>query len=501
MRLRRGEPGAPIDHARKGVEIVSHIGARLGEAEGAGARDALSGCFDVGLAAAYAEQSVEDMVFFCEQGRAASLRAGSAYRAVEAAALRKPLLEALHSARAAHLASRRALAQARRVKDLRAARQHRAEMKTRAQAVEDAVRRIQREAKSAAAFLLPEPDSVETIQGRLGKAEALVYFASTTAEMYAVVLRRKAARMVRLGPSLEIAGIVDALLSGSRHIDPKHVDAMRRMIIDPLKLAGDVRRVLLSPAGTLSYVPLALLLQGKEIAYVPSATIHGLLREEHSKPGARVLGLGAPNYRALVDKRAQEAYAKRSERLTPLPATAVEVRAVADVTLLGDQATEARLRSTLAASARWRAVHFACHGLVDARNPMRSSLAVTPGGEDDGFLTCLEVYAMRIPADLAVLSACETSRGRVYKTDGVLGLAHSFMLAGAPRVLCSLWKVDDRATQALMVKFYELWNPKGEKEGLSATQALRAAQEHVRSKPEWAHPYYWGAWVLWGLPD
>ena len=74
------------------------------------------------------------------------------------------------------------------------------------------------------------------------------------------------------------------------------------------------------------------------------------------------------------------------------------------------------------------------------------------------------------------------------------------LFAGAPRVLCSLWKVDDEATQALMIKFYELWNPK-EGEGLAAPEALKQAQAHVRAQEKWKHPYYWAAWVLWGLPD
>jgi CHAT domain-containing protein len=74
------------------------------------------------------------------------------------------------------------------------------------------------------------------------------------------------------------------------------------------------------------------------------------------------------------------------------------------------------------------------------------------------------------------------------------------MFAGSPRVLCSLWKVDDEATRALMTKFYELWNPR-EGDGLPAAEALRRAQEFVRSQEKWRHPYFWAAWVLWGLPS
>ena len=121
---------------------------------------------------------------------------------------------------------------------------------------------------------------------------------------------------------------------------------------------------------------------------------------------------------------------------------------------------------------------------------------------------------MRIPADLAVLSACETGKGKVVRGEGILGLTRAFMFAGAPRVICSLWKVDDAATQALMIKFYELWNGEAalseagkaksngsERKGPGAADALKQAQEYIRSQKKWEHPYYWAAWVLWGLPE
>ena len=187
--------------------------------------------------------------------------------------------------------------------------------------------------------------------------------------------------------------------------------------------------------------------------------------------------------------------------LSPLPATAPEVEAVGTTTLLGPKASEAGLRESLKTNERWRAVHFACHGLIDVERPMLSSLALSSAGEDDGFLTALEVLRMEIPADLAVLSACETGKGRVVKGEGIVGLTRAFMFAGAPRVICSLWKVDDGATKALMIKFYELWNPQDGSKGLGAAEALKKAQAFVRAQEQWQHPYYWAAWVLWGLPS
>ena len=101
---------------------------------------------------------------------------------------------------------------------------------------------------------------------------------------------------------------------------------------------------------------------------------------------------------------------------------------------------------------------------------------------------------MEIPSDLAVLSACETGKSKIVKGEGIVGLTRAFMFAGAPRVICSLWKVDDEATQALMIKFYELWTG-----DVGAAEALKQAQAFVRGQEKWKHPYYWAAWVLWGL--
>ena len=148
---------------------------------------------------------------------------------------------------------------------------------------------------------------------------------------------------------------------------------------------------------------------------------------------------------------------------------------------------------------RHRAVPFACHGLIDLERPLFPALALTGTSKDDGFLTAREVLRMDISADLVVLTACESGTGKVVHGEGIMGLTLAFMYAGTPRVLCSLWRVDDEATRALMTEFHRLWNAPG-KERLSAARALRLAQAHVRAQPKWAHPYHWAAWILLGLP-
>ena len=94
--------------------------------------------------------------------------------------------------------------------------------------------------------------------------------------------------------------------------------------------------------------------------------------------------------------------------------------------------------------------------------------------------------------DLLVLSACQTGLGEV-SGEGVFGLQRGFKKAGVNTILMSLWEVDDEATQLLMTRFY-----KGLTEGLSKTDALKKAQDAVRTNKgrDFSSPYYWAAFIL-----
>ncbi len=311
------------------------------------------------------------------------------------------------------------------------------------------------------------------------------------------MLRNDAERVVPLGSAKDVVAACEALDASDPNIDPTDaLAALQEQLIAPLKLDAAVKQVLVSPEGSLCYLPFGALFKERTVAMTPSGTTLVLLKEQVRDPGKGILALGDPDYNG-VSEGAQAIY-YRGRRLAPLVASRKEAETIGSKTLIGEKASEAGLRAALKTQPVWRAVHFACHGLVRPKKPMLSSLALSSQGEDDGFLTALEILRMQIPADLAVLSACETATGKIVKGEGIVGLTRAFMFAGAPRIICSLWKVDDEATQALMIKFYELWNPK-EGEGLSASVALQQAQAHVRSQAKWKHPYYWAAWALWGL--
>ena len=144
----------------------------------------------------------------------------------------------------------------------------------------------------------------------------------------------------------------------------------------------------------------------------------------------------------------------------------------------------------------YRIVHFATHGFIDSRRPELSGLVLSMvdrrGRPSNGFLQAHDVYNVRLPADLVVLSGCQTALGAEVRGEGMIGLTRAFMYAGTPRVIASLWNVSDVATANLMRALYAAMLT----QGLHPAAALRAAQNAVRQQR--AAPYYWAGFVLQG---
>jgi CHAT domain-containing protein len=147
---------------------------------------------------------------------------------------------------------------------------------------------------------------------------------------------------------------------------------------------------------------------------------------------------------------------------------------------------------------QYRYVHFATHGYLDSERPGLSALLFSmvdaQGKPQDGFLRANDIYNLKLPAELVVLSACQTGLGKEIKGEGLVGLTRGFMYAGAARVVVSLWNVNDKATADLMTKFYEKMLKQGER----PAAALRAAQVEMWKQKQWQSPYYWAAFTMQG---
>jgi len=167
----------------------------------------------------------------------------------------------------------------------------------------------------------------------------------------------------------------------------------------------------------------------------------------------------------------------------------------------GLKAVDFKANLTTATSAeltQYRIIHFATHGLLNTRHPELTGIVLSlvdeRGASQEGFLRLNEIYNLNLPADLVVLSSCNSALGKEVRGEGLVGLTRGFMYAGAARVVASLWKVDDAATAEFMKIFYR----KMLKDGMRPAAALRAAQVEMAAQTRWQSPYYWAPFVLQG---
>ena len=140
-------------------------------------------------------------------------------------------------------------------------------------------------------------------------------------------------------------------------------------------------------------------------------------------------------------------------------------------------------------------LHLAMHTLLNDEDPLYSQLVFTEEGEDgeDGYLNAYELYNMKLKADLAVLSACNTGIGKMQKGEGIMSLSRAFKYAGCSNIVMSLWPANDASTKEIMVDFF-----KRLKAGEAKDQALRNARTQYLDNASNTHPFYWATFVFIG---
>ena len=398
---------------------------------------------------------------------------------------------------------------------------------------------IRRQSPRYADLTHPEPLDAAEIQGLLGDDGLLLEYAlgedrsflwavtSDAVEVFELASRSILEEAARLAHR-ELS-VFDPLGGGARD------DALERLaelVLAPVAEQLQGRRLVVVADGALHYVPFAALpspgappeargeplLARHEIVHLPSASTLALLRREHRHRirAAKTLAVLADPVFQLDDPRLEaragvprearleaEPGRQRGESFLRLPATRREAHALAELALPGQVWTalgfEAHRGAVLEGDlARYRFVHFATHGVIDASQPELSGLLLSRYHEDgtsrEGFLSLNDIYGLELQADLVVLSGCETALGPTLYGEGLVGLTRGFLHAGASRVMASLWRVQDRATAELMARFYRGLLA----EGLAPGTALREAQLEIRRERRWRDPYFWAPFVLQG---
>lgn len=373
--------------------------------------------------------------------------------------------------------------------------------------------------KSVGAFVLPGREKIE----------------AAVAEVSDLLTARSAVKR------METAAERDKRIAAADAALPDAARRLSEMVLAPAAAALEGKRLVLAPDGALQRLPFAMLpapgssepiVAAHEVVVLPSASALAALRSETAgrAPAPKMLAVFADPVFDAADPRAGHAVASAAAstaatstdstrilqhlaapgeaesatlKIPRLPFTAQEADQILRVARGGQDWRAEGFAANRAAAisgqlSQYRYIHFATHGVLDTEHPSLSALVLSQIDESrkpqDGFLRVNDIYNMRLSADLVVLSACQTGLGKEIRGEGLMGLSRAFLYAGAPRVVVSLWNVNDRATAALMADLYRGML----RGGMTPSVALRAAQLELRKQKRWESPYYWAAFVQYG---
>ncbi|MBD2184547.1 tetratricopeptide repeat protein [Planktothrix sp. FACHB-1355] len=293
-------------------------------------------------------------------------------------------------------------------------------------------------------------------------------------------------------PSFATTSVIPKSINDVEDFGQTSLQQLHQILIEPIadllpKNPSD--RVIFIPQGELFLVPFPAL-QDKDGKY---------LIEKHTiltAPSIQVLDLTRKQRQRLANSTAKDVLVVGNPSPMPAPFQPLEyaepeAKAIANLlntnAITGTQATESAI---VAQMSNAKMIHLATHGQFDDIRGLGSAIALAPSGKDDGLLTAEEILNLKLNAELVVLSACDTGRGRL-TGDGVIGLSRSLISAGVPSVIVSLWKVPDNTTSGLMVEFYRQLKGNPDK-----AQALRQAM--LITMQQHPNPRDWAAFTLIG---
>ncbi|MCT7952929.1 CHAT domain-containing tetratricopeptide repeat protein [Ancylothrix sp. C2] len=295
----------------------------------------------------------------------------------------------------------------------------------------------------------------------------------------------------------------------SRNSTNFHFQKLHEILIEPISdllPKNPQERVIFIPHEELFLVPFAALQnqQGKylienhTILTVPAIQILDLTLKQkqqlpppNSNPQALIIGnpkmpLATPGQLALQKN-------EPVQPLAALPNAEIEAKEIAKIfktnALTGPIPTKKLVIEKMQQS---QIIHLATHGLLDDTQGLESAIALAPDFNDNGYLTASEILNLKLKAELVVLSACNTGRGKI-TGDGVIGLSRALISAGSPSVIVSLWAVPDSPTAFLMTEFYRNLQQTGDKALSLRNAMLKTSEKHP-------NPRDWAAFILIGQP-
>ena len=273
---------------------------------------------------------------------------------------------------------------------------------------------------------------------------------------------------------------------------------MYEVIIAPISQWITDDELIIVPDGSSFFVPYAALVdrhsrylsETLRIRLAPSLTTLRLLTDcpegHHSTSGA--LLVGNPWVETVR-------FPGKFDKLAPLPGAEEEVKSIGQMLniepLIGKNATKDQVLSEFQSVSL---VHLAAHGHAETGEIILSpnNASSKKPEEEDFLLSMADVLNAKLNAKLVVLSCCYTGRGKI-KAEGVVGIARSFLAAGARAVIASLWAISDEATLAFMKHFYKQLMA-----GQSASKSLNQTMKWMQKTGDFSAVKYWAPFMLIG---
>ena len=351
-----------------------------------------------------------------------------------------------------------------------------------------------------------KPITLNEVRGRLAPAFALVEYWTSGDFVAAIWCSRQQTHFFfrNIGPEKkEMQDVLNSLPDASSDWRTKASVLSELMPAEWLTIEPGIQHLLVIPDNWISTVPFELipsqrdqlLIERVDIAYAPSAALMRRPAPKHARKfpwDTQFIAFADPVVGTST-----------TQDLLPLPFSSKEVHDIADMLpgkselLLGSANQKSAFLGGKANSAPL--LHVSTHSFADTSNPEDSRLLFSSERLNDSggtFLYLRQMYGIDLSqVSLAVLSACDTERGKVARGEGVHAFSRALLAAGASSAVTTLWKVDDRVTAEFMKQFYFFATDRH----ISRGEALRQAKlKFLRSNSPVENPKYWAAFVLSG---
>ena len=387
----------------------------------------------------------------------------------------------------------------------------------------------------------PQPVTVDEFQKEtLKKDEILLRYIILSDKLYAFLISKANSIIIPLAiRGKEIKNTIKRYLESISENNSRGIRRYGKILYGKLfkPLETEIKTykdVIIIPDGELAKIPFesliidkkksgrpVFLLEKYRIRYVQSASLLSILRKHYRRDSQTrsFIGFGDPvyDYENFKQGKPEQGtptpvrgdeitgihrgkYAREGGKLARLTGSGEEVETIAQLFKNTNQTSVVHLRAAATEENAGAAdmknfdyIHFSCHGILGDTFQCLV-LSQVPGAKEDGYFTLNEIMNCDYNAKLVVLSACRTGTGKMERAEGVMGLTRAVMYAGTPAVVASLWDVDDTATKELMIHFYKNMLEKN----MDKVEALRQAKLDLINGENYASPYFWSAFIMYG---